>query len=245
MADDKPTPPSDETAETEAIPAATPEDDSTAEPAAAESTTDVPRVEPAAATVPATDGSRARRKLDTRSVIVTAAAIAALAASFGVGYAVGDHNGDDDGHRGRFDRMGAPGTAGGPGGGPGMRGGGERGSSFDRGFDGPRGGGLGGAPTEGRGFRGPGGVGGDVVMGTITKLDGDQLTIDPLGDDTDDATTVTLADDVRVIKRGSDGREDGSKGDLDTGALVVTRGPRTDADDTDSTVDTIVVLQAS
>ena len=78
-------------------------------------------------------------------------------------------------------------------------------------------------------------------MGTITKLDGDTLTIDPLGDDSGDSTSITLSDDVRIIKRGSDGREEGSTSDLDEGALVVTRGPRTDDGDE---VDTIVVLQA-
>lgn len=231
MADEKTPPTEDETtvdeatAETAALPAAEEPDVVVEEP------TEKIAYAPVAADAPSAD---VRRRLDSRSVIATAVAIAALAASFGVGYAVGDHDGD--GPRGmRVERFsaGAPGMPGRPG----MRGD-ERGGDYDRGFDGP--GSFdsdGGGRSDERGFRSW--RSGSVVMGTVTKLDGDELTIDPMGDE--DAQTITLSDDVRVIKRGADGREDGSRSDLDEGALVVTRGGSHDSDDDD--VDTIVILQ--
>jgi hypothetical protein len=177
----------------------------------------------------------ARRRLDTRSVIATTVAIAALAASFGVGYAVGDHDGDvpRDVRRAMQFRGGAPGML--PGG-PGMR---RDGGGFDRRFDshGPADA-DGGQRADERGFR-PKGRLGAAVMGTVTKLAGNSLTIDPMGDE--NARTLTLSDDVRVIKRGADGREDGSRSDLDTGALVATRDAT--SSDKDDAIDTIVVLQ--
>lgn len=237
MADEPTTPPNDDDTGVDATDATE----------ATEATTELPRTEPAAAVpvadAPVADAPSHRWSPDRRSVVVTLVAVAALAGSFGLGWAAGAANDDDDdarrvGHMQRFERGGPPG------GGAGMsadrqsdRGGdrGERPGGFDRGFDGPRGRGEG-ARMSMRGG----------VVGTITKVDGDTLTIDAIGPEGSGSTQVELDDDVEVVVRGGGERDAGSRDDLEPGVMIAAHGDSGDGEDDDAIdADRIVVLRVA
>ncbi|MCW2927012.1 MAG: hypothetical protein JWM86_980 [Thermoleophilia bacterium] len=205
-------------------------------------TTEVDAVE---TTDPAGDPRRSR--VDGRTLGLIAAGVVALVLAFAAGSAVGGDDGDRHG-RGELRR---------DGGGPGFAGDERRGGGGMRGERGGQGGPRGMAGGGMRGGHGGGMRGGHGGgMGVVTGIEGDELTIEPLGGPVEEVTAA-LDDDTEIKRRGDDGAgdiEDAERSDLDEGDIVAIRGDRDDdedadgaegADDAAATVDadTVVILR--
>jgi hypothetical protein len=185
---------------------------------------------PDPAPAPAALPPHARRGFDKRTAGFTAIGISALLIAFVGGYALGDHHGGDDGPHFQRAFAGGPGGGpgmpgrGGPGGGPSFSGPGERGE-LRGGFDGRDGGGRGGRRGDLRLE-----MRGNAVVGAITDIDGDEVTVKPVrgGDE-----VTADKDDVKPIgprfSRGDDSGDDNDE--LEVGDIVVVPDASDDSKD--------------